>query len=219
LDIRAPELYFIYFGNLDDATWLQLGPSRRLYQRLSEWAQSRHETSDKGKSMNLKDIATELAALTVLKDAVKEATDHLRQLAKEELLNVGADMTKAIVDNQEVAKVSLVSRDCDFVITDDRAFLAWVKENAGTEIEERVRDSYKKVFIESLQMGADNAIFSTLNGSLVDFVQLVVKEPYVSTRFATGGRDIVVQALHDRRLTALPWLNAYVQSPERKEID
>ena len=84
--------------------------------------------------MNLKDIATELAALTVLKDAVKEATDHLRQLAKEELLNVGADMTKAIVDNQEVAKVSLVSRDCDFVITDERAFLAWVKENAGTEI-------------------------------------------------------------------------------------
>lgn len=169
--------------------------------------------------MNLKEIATELAALVVLRDAVKEATDHLRQLAKDELLNVGADMTKAVIDNQEVAKISLISRDFDFVITDDRAFLAWVKENASTEIEEKVRESYKKVFMESLQMTDNNAVFSTINGSFVDFVQLIAKEPYVSTRFATGGREIVIQALHDKRLTALPWLNTYVQSPTVKEID
>jgi len=168
--------------------------------------------------MNLKEIATELAALTVLKDAVKDATDELRRLAKDELLNVGADMTKAVVDNQEVAKISLISRDVDFVITDDKAFLQWVKENAPSEIEEKVRDSYKKVFMESLQMGANDSVYSILNGLFVDFVQLVIKEPYVSTRFATGGRDIVVQALHDRRLTSLPWLNSYVQSA-RKELD
>ena len=40
--------------------------------------------------MNLKDIATELAALTVIKDAVVEATNELRELAKTELTNVGA---------------------------------------------------------------------------------------------------------------------------------
>jgi len=168
--------------------------------------------------MNLKEIATELAALTVLKDAVKDATDELRRLAKDELLNVGADMTKAVVDNQEVAKISLISRDVDFVITDDKAFVQWVKENAPSEIEEKVRDSYKKVFMESLQMGANDSVYSILNGLFIDFVQLVIKEPYVSTRFATGGRDIVVQALHDRRLTSLPWLNSYVQSA-RKELD
>jgi len=168
--------------------------------------------------MNLKEIATELAALTVLKDAVKDATDELRRLAKDELLNVGADMTKAVVDNQEVAKISLISRDVDFVITDDKAFVQWVKDNAPTEVEEKVRDSYKKVFMESLQMGANEGVYSLLNGLFIDFVQLVIKEPYVSTRFATGGRDIVVQALHDRRLTSLPWLNSYVQSA-RKELD
>jgi len=168
--------------------------------------------------MNLKEIATELAALTVLKDAVKDATDELRRLAKDELLNVGADMTKAVVDNQEVAKISLISRDVDFVITDEKAFVQWVKENAPSEIEEKVRDSYKKVFMESLQMGANDSVYSILNGLFIDFVQLVIKEPYVSTRFATGGRDIVVQALHDRRLTSLPWLNSYVQSA-RKELD
>jgi len=168
--------------------------------------------------MNLKEIATELAALTVLKDAVKDATEELRRLAKDELLNVGADMTKAVVDNQEVAKISLISRDVDFVITDDKAFVQWVKDNAPTEVEEKVRDSYKKVFMESLQMGANDSVYSILNGLFIDFVQLVIKEPYVSTRFATGGRDIVVQALHDRRLTSLPWLNSYVQSA-RKELD
>mgnify|MGYP000019486465 CR=1 FL=1 len=169
--------------------------------------------------MNLKEIATELAALTVLKDAVKEATDQLRQLAKDELLNVGADMTKAVIDNQEVAKITLISRDVDFVITDDRAFLAWVRENASTEIEEKVRDSYKKIFIESLQITDNNGIFTAINGSFVDFVQLVVKEPYVSTRFAPEGRETVIQALHDRRLHALPWLAAYVQDTTRREID
>jgi len=168
--------------------------------------------------MNLKEIAIELAALTHLKDAIKEATEELRRLAKDELLNVGCDMTKAFVNNQEVAKISLITRDVDFVITDDKAFVHWVKENAPSEIEEKVRDSYKKVFMESLQMGANDSVYSILNGLFVDFVQLVVKEPYVSTRFATGGRDLLVQALHDRRLTSLPWLNSYVQSA-RKELD
>ena len=73
--------------------------------------------------MNLKDIATELAALTVIKDAVVEATNELRELAKQELTNVGADMTKAIVDNQEVAKITLVTRDAAYVITDEKAFI------------------------------------------------------------------------------------------------
>lgn len=73
--------------------------------------------------MNLKEIAAELAALTVIKDAVTEATNSLRELAKDELTNVGADMTKAVIDNQEVAKVTLVSRDVAFVITNESAFL------------------------------------------------------------------------------------------------
>lgn len=169
--------------------------------------------------MNLKQIVTELAALTVIKDAVKEATDELRNLAKDELINVGADMTKAIVDNQEVAKVSLITRDVEFTITDEQAFLKWVIENFSTEIEQKVRDSFKKKFIETLAITPDNAIFSTLNGEFLSFVSLEHKEPYLSTRFAPGGREAVIQAIHDRRITTLPWLNAYVENVSRKEID
>jgi hypothetical protein len=169
--------------------------------------------------MNLKEIAAELAALTVIKDAVKEATDELRTLAKDELINVGADMAKAVVDNQEVAKVSLITRDVDFVIADEQAFKQWVVDNFATEIETKVRESFKKRFIETLAITPDNTIFSTLNGEILDFIQLEHKAPYVSTRFSPGGREAVIQAMHDKRITSLPWLNAYVENVIRKEID
>ena len=169
--------------------------------------------------MNLKEIAVELAALTVIKDAVKEATDEVRRWASEELQNVGADMTKAVVDNQEVAKISLITRDVAFVITDDQAFTNWVIENFSTEIEQRVRESFKKKFIETLAISSDNTVFSTLNGEFLPFVSIQFKEPYVSTRFAEGGREAVMQALHDKRITSLPWLSAYVENQQRKEID
>jgi hypothetical protein len=169
--------------------------------------------------MNLKDIASELAALTIIKDAVNDATDQLRQLAKEELINVGADMTKAVIDNQEVAKISLVSRDVAFVIADEKAFVDYVAQNFATEIEQKVRDSFRKKFLESLAISANNDIFSTITGDLLPFMDLEHKPPYVSTRFAPGGREAVVQAMHDKRITTLPWLNNYVENVVRKEID
>lgn len=169
--------------------------------------------------MNLKEIAAELAALTVIKDAVKEATDELRRLASEELQNVGADMTKAVIDNQEVAKISLIARGVEVVITDEQAFTKWVSENFSTEIEQRVRESFKKKFIETLAITQDNTIFSTLNGEFVPFMGIEHKEPYVSTRFAPGGREAVMQAIHDKRVSSLPWLNAYVENQKLKEID
>ena len=169
--------------------------------------------------MNLKEIATELSALTVIKDAVKEATDELRRLASQELQNVGADMTKAVVDNQEVAKISLVSRDVAFIVTDEQAFTKWVLDNYATEIEQRVRESFKKKFLETLAITAENQVFSTLNGEFLNFIGLEYKEPYVSTRFAPGGREAVMQALHDKKITGLPWLSAYVENQQRKEID
>lgn len=169
--------------------------------------------------MNLKEMAAELAALTVIKDAVKEATDALRDQIKDELINVGADMTKASVDNQEVAKVTLIMKDVDFVITSESAFVNHVAQHAPDEIVQKVRDSYKKVFIESLIINEDGTVFSTITGEQITFVQLTEKQPYVSTRFSTGGRETVMQALHDRRFNQLTWLSGYVMNQTQKEID
>ena len=169
--------------------------------------------------MNLKDIATELAALTVIKDAVVEATNELRELAKTELTNVGADMTKAIVDNQEVAKITLVTRDASFVITDEKAFIEYIKINFATELELKVRESFPKKFFETLAYTPEKQIFSTMTGEVLSFMDIDYKEPYVSTRFASDGRDIVLEAIRDRRVTSLPWLNVYIESQKHKEIE
>lgn len=169
--------------------------------------------------MNLKEMAAELAALTVIKDAVKDATDTLREQIKDELINVGADMTKATIDNTDVAKVTLISKDVDFVISNENSFLAYVNMHHREEIVQKVRDSFKKAFIESLVINDDGTIFSTMTGEQITFVQLQEKTPYVSTRFSTGGREIVIQAIHDKRINNLPWLSAYVANPTVREID
>lgn len=169
--------------------------------------------------MNLKEMAAELAALTVIKDAVKEATDELREQVKDELINVGADMTKATVDNEDVAKITLITKDVDFVISNETAFVNYVNDHHPDEIVQKVRESFKKVFLENLVFNADGSVFSALTGEQIAFVQLVEKQPYISTRFATGGRETVMQALHDKRFNQLQWLSTYVENQKRKEID
>ena len=169
--------------------------------------------------MNLKEMAAELAALTVIKDAVKDATDVLREQIKDELLNVGADMTKASIDNTDVAKISLISKDVDFIITNESAFINYVSAHSPHELVQKVRDSFKKVFLESLAMADDGTVFSTMTGEAITFVQLQEKAPYISTRFITGGREAVIQAIHDKRVTSLPWLSGYVQNQVVREID
>ena len=121
--------------------------------------------------------------------------------------------------NQEVAKITLVSRDMAFVITDDKALLQWVQDNFSTEIEARVRESFKKKFIETLAITPENQIFSTLTGEVLSFVGIEHKPAYVSTRFSVDGREIVLDAMREHRLTSLPWLNNYVESQRRKEIE
>jgi adenylate kinase family enzyme len=169
--------------------------------------------------MNLKEIAAELAALTVIKDAVTEATNTLRELAKDELTNVGADMTKAVIDNQEVAKITLISRDASFVVLDEKALVAWITDNFPTEIEPKVRDSFRKKFTETLAITAENQIFSTMTGEVLAFMGLDYKAPYVSTRFSSDGRETVLEAIRNHRVTTLPWLNFYVESQKLKEIE
>ena len=169
--------------------------------------------------MNLKDIASELAALTVIKDAVTEATNTLRELARDELTNVGADMTKAIIHNQEVAKITLVSRDVSCVVTDEKALVTWITENFPSEIEPKVRDSFRKKFLETLAITPDNQVFSTMTGEVLPFIGLDIKAPYVSTRFSPEGRAAVLDAIREHRVTSLPWLNIYVESQRRKEIE
>lgn len=151
---------------------------------------------------NLRDLALELAAITVIADSAKEAKEKLRLEFAVALEAVGADAAKANLDDQEIAKVSLIKPKRSAVIVDDSAFLTWTKTHASTEIIQTVRESYRKVFIEDIEIQGDYAIHIP-TGEILDFVKIVDKQPYISTRFAPEGRTKIIDAIAFHRLPTM----------------
>jgi hypothetical protein len=58
-----------------------------------------------------------------------------------------------------------------------------------------------------------------MTGEVLAFMGLDYKAPYVSTRFSSDGRETVLEAIRNHRVTTLPWLNFYVESQKLKEIE
>jgi len=58
--------------------------------------------------MNLRELAFQLSAITLIADAAKEAKDRLRRQFAQALEEVGADSAKAALEGEEIAKVSLI---------------------------------------------------------------------------------------------------------------
>jgi len=143
--------------------------------------------------VNLRELALRLSAITVIADAAKEAKDRLRDESAQALNAVGADAAKAALNGTEVAKVSLVSPKPSVSVSQEQAFTKWVKQNWSTEIEETVRDSFRKVILEKIDNDNGVAVF-TETGEVLDFISFKQREAYVSTRFATGGREVITEA-------------------------
>jgi hypothetical protein len=148
---------------------------------------------------NLRDLALELAAITVIADSAKEAKERLREEFAAALDLVGADSAKANLDGEDIAKVSLIKPKRVAVINDEQAFARWVSANAPTEIMQSVRDSYKKLFLELLVLDEAGAIHPN-TGELMNFVSVVEKSSYISTRFQPEGKAKVLNALAINRL-------------------
>jgi hypothetical protein len=148
---------------------------------------------------SLRDLALELAAITVIADSAKEAKEKLRAEFADALEAVGADAAKANLDGDDIAKVSLIKPKKSAVINDDQKFLKWVKDNAPTEVVESVRDSYRKVLLEAIEISNDEA-FHPQTGEVLEFITIVEKSPYISTRFQPEGRAKVIDAIAFNRL-------------------
>ena len=159
---------------------------------------------------SLRDIALELAAITVIADSAKDAKEKLRAEFAQALEAVGADAAKASLDGDEIAKVSLIKPKRSAVITDDAAFLRWTKENAPTEIIESVRESYRKVLLEDIEIDGNDAIHPT-SGEILSFITIVDKAPYISTRFQPDGRSKVIDAIAFHRLPMMMTLKELTQ--------
>jgi hypothetical protein len=107
--------------------------------------------------MNLKDHATKVAVLRVLRDAVeaqyqatrREVLDGLRAARAEFALK---SMRVTLPDGTPIATITLIDPQPAVVVADEDAFTAWVVENHPGEVETlvRVRSSWQKQFIARL---------------------------------------------------------------------
>ena len=150
--------------------------------------------------MNLRELALRLSAITVIADAAKEAKDRLRDEFAQALNAVGADAAKAALNGTEVAKVSLVSPKPSASVLNEQALTSWVKANWETEIVESVRDSFRKVILDKIENNNGVAVYPE-TGEVLDFISFKQRESYVSTRFATGGREVILEAFANGELS------------------
>lgn len=149
--------------------------------------------------MNLRELALRLSAITVIADAAKEAKDRLRDEFAQALNAVGADAAKAALNGTEVAKVSLVSPKPSASVLHEQALTNWVKANWEQEIVESVRESFRKVVLDKIENNNGIAVYPE-TGEVLDFISFKQRESYVSTRFATGGREVILGAFANGEL-------------------
>lgn len=149
--------------------------------------------------MTVKDAALRAAVLRALADRVREEYDASRvevDKALRELSDTtGAASVKVTLGDQVIATVTLAGGKPTARVIDEDKFLAWVTENRPTETIERVRESYRKAVLD--KGGVDPS-----SGEFVPGVEVVDGSPYVSTRFADGGREAVAQAWRTGTLPA-----------------
>lgn len=145
--------------------------------------------------------AAQVAVLKTLADKVAEVDKPARAELLADMREIGAEKVNAkLPDGTVVASVSIAGgQGPKAFIADEQAFLNWVKKNRPTEVEERVSDAFKKRFLDELAK----------TGETVPGIDLADSRPYISTRFAPGGKDAITEAwtsgdLQLGQLLALP---------------
>jgi hypothetical protein len=150
--------------------------------------------------MNLRELAFQLSAITLIADAAKEAKDRLRREFAAALEEVGADAAKAVLEGEEIAKVSLVQPKNSAEVISEKALVEWVKSNWEYEIVESVRDSFRKHILDSVENVDGKAIYPR-TGEVLEFIHFNTRDPYIATRFKDGGREALLGAFRAGSLT------------------
>lgn len=154
--------------------------------------------------MTPRDAALRTATLRALADLVKEHADVARTDLQTVLVEIaeltGQPTVKAVLpDGTAVATLTLAAGRATPKVVDEQAFLAWVAEKHPGEVEQRVRDSFRRRVLDDVEK----------TGEVPPGVEMVPGSPYVSCRFAPEGRAAVARAwaageLPDPILQALP---------------
>ncbi len=104
---------------------------------------------------------------------------------------------------KELLKSSKQMGFSDFQIAElrnEKAFVDWVKSNYEYEIIESIRESFRKHVMDSVENVDGKAIYKR-SGEILDFITFNSRDSYISTRFLTGGREVLSQAFRSGSLT------------------
>lgn len=107
--------------------------------------------------MSLKDCATKVTVLRVLRDAVEAEYEATRREVLDGLRAARAEfdlksIRVTLPDDTPIATITLIDLQPAVVIADEEAFTAWVAENHPGEVETlvRVRTGWQKQFLAHL---------------------------------------------------------------------
>lgn len=150
--------------------------------------------------MNPKQLAQDLAVVSLVADIAKEHRDRLRADMHDLMLEVGADATSFDIDGERIAKVSLIAPKAAAHVADEAALIRWVAERRPDEIVQSVRESYRKFLLDSLVAGPDGMAVDPATGEVVDGVHFTERAAYVSTRFDKDGRAHLAAAIKNGRV-------------------
>lgn len=136
---------------------------------------------------SMKELAVELAAISVIADEAKKAKDRLREQLQTLMDSNGADRLKAELNDEVIAYVTTSKPKFKWSVTSDKKFVEWVKANMPTEIVESVRESSVDGILSSFIYEDDQVIDK--NGEVVDFLLGTESQPYLMTKFHADGKS------------------------------
>ena len=145
--------------------------------------------------MTIKDLSLKLAAISLLADQAKRLKDELRADLQAQMNELGADRVKAELGDDVVAYVLTTKPKEKLVITNERRWIEWVEINCPDEIVKAVRESSVDRIIEKAFKYVDINLIIDWNGEHIDFLAKEVKEPYLTTKFHSDGREKLREAL------------------------
>ncbi|MDP9841526.1 hypothetical protein [Streptosporangium lutulentum] len=157
--------------------------------------------------MNLKDSATRVAVLRVLRDTVNAAYEAERRTVLDGLRAARAEfdlksIRVTLPDHTPVATITLVDPQPAVVVADEDAFTAWVAANHPGEVETlvRVRPGWQRAFLTHL--AALDPVADPHTGEVIPGLTAVpaLAPRSFSIRSLPGGPEKITRAWHSGRL-------------------
>lgn len=132
-------------------------------------------------------LTLRLAVLQALTDRIKQVNDETRIELLGQFATFGAEKAGATLpDGTRVASVTVngVDKRAKAKVVDPSAFLRWVKENRPDEVQETVRDSYRRSVLTEVESTCEE----------VPGVELSDPAPFLKCTPAKGGKDAIAEA-------------------------